>query len=249
MDVPAQQRKRVSGEYQMMMDGFSLPWPDPDFYTAFFGTGGASYARAVEFSDPGLDRLLDEAGTTLDPAKRAAIYAQVEQRVVEWRPGSSSTGGPRPRRPGPAWAATRACPAPSGTRGPRRTQVRLPGGLSDGVRRRGLRGSLQHRMERARRGRHPRDDDGRRRVRSRPSARTRGERGSWASRRGARAAARHAHARVPDVRWDEIRHVVHPDVAVVEWITSGTPHGRTHGCEVYGCDVLALRDGHIAATH
>jgi ketosteroid isomerase-like protein len=52
--------------------------------------------------------------------------------------------------------------------------------------------------------------------------------------------------RVPDIRWDEIRHYVHPDVAVVEWITSGTPHGSTR-FGVYGCDVLALRDGRISA--
>jgi ABC-type transport system substrate-binding protein len=111
MDVPTQQRKRVSGEYQLMMDGFSLPWPDPDFYTAFFGTGGASYARAVEFSDAALDRLLDEGRSTLDQARRAAIYAQVEQRLVElapwvflhWRPqaeASRATVGGYVRLPG-----------------------------------------------------------------------------------------------------------------------------------------------------
>ncbi|MGH7320531.1 MAG: ABC transporter substrate-binding protein [Candidatus Rokuibacteriota bacterium] len=111
MDVPTQQRKRVSGEYQMMMDGFSLPWPDPDFYTAFFGTGGASYARAVGFSDSALDRLLDEGRGTLDQAKRAGIYAQVEQRVTElapwvflhWRPqaeGMRATIGGYTRLPG-----------------------------------------------------------------------------------------------------------------------------------------------------
>lgn len=94
MDVPTQQRKRVSGDYQMMMDGFSLPWPDPDFYSAYFSTGGASYARAVGFSDPALDKLLDEGRATLEQAKRKAIYAQVEQRLMEhalwvfihWRP-------------------------------------------------------------------------------------------------------------------------------------------------------------------
>lgn len=99
MDVPTQQRKRVSGDYQMMMDGFSLPWPDPDFYTAYFGTGGASYARAVDFSDATVDRLLDEGRATADQARRAAIYAQVEQRVVElapwvflhWRPQAEAT--------------------------------------------------------------------------------------------------------------------------------------------------------------
>lgn len=99
MDVPTQQRKRVSGEYQLMMDGFSLPWPDPDFYTAYFGTGGASYARAVGFSDPALDKLLDDGRATLDQARRAQIYAQVEQRITElapwvflhWRPQAEAT--------------------------------------------------------------------------------------------------------------------------------------------------------------
>src|SRR4029079_1539301 len=52
--------------------------------------------------------------------------------------------------------------------------------------------------------------------------------------------------RIPDICWDEIRHYVHTDVAVVEWITSGTPHGGSR-YEVYGCDVLALRDGRISA--
>ncbi len=111
MDVPTQQRKRVTGDYQMMMDGFSLPWPDPDFYTAFFGTGGASYARAVDFSDPALDKLLEQGRTILDQAKRAAVYAQVEQRLTElapwvfihWRPqaeASRATVGGYTRLPG-----------------------------------------------------------------------------------------------------------------------------------------------------
>jgi ketosteroid isomerase-like protein len=52
--------------------------------------------------------------------------------------------------------------------------------------------------------------------------------------------------RIPDIRWDEIRHFAHPELAVVEWITTGTPRGGTR-YEVYGCDVLALRDGRIAA--
>ena len=111
MDVPTQQRKRVSGEYQMMMDGFSLPWPDPDFYASFFATGGTSYARAVEFSDAALDKLLVEGRSVADQAKRAAVYAQVEQRVVElapwvflhWRPQAEAhrtTVGGYTRLPG-----------------------------------------------------------------------------------------------------------------------------------------------------
>ena len=52
--------------------------------------------------------------------------------------------------------------------------------------------------------------------------------------------------RIPDIRWDETRHSAHSDVTVVEWVTSGTPRGAGR-FETHGCDVLALRDGKIAA--
>ena len=53
-------------------------------------------------------------------------------------------------------------------------------------------------------------------------------------------------ARIPDVRWDEIRHVAHPDQVTVEWLTSGTPRGGAP-YKVEGCDILTIRDGKIAA--
>jgi ketosteroid isomerase-like protein len=72
----------------------------------------------------------------------------------------------------------------------------------------------------------------------------------WGTRAVGRAAVREQIAeilqRIPDVRWDEIRHFACPELAVVEWITTGTPRGGTR-FEVFGCDVLALRDGKIAA--
>src|SRR5262245_18352387 len=72
----------------------------------------------------------------------------------------------------------------------------------------------------------------------------------WGTRAVGRAAVRELVAeilqRIPDVRWDEIRHFACPELAVVEWITTGTPRGGTR-VEVFGCDVLALRDGKIAA--
>jgi ketosteroid isomerase-like protein len=52
--------------------------------------------------------------------------------------------------------------------------------------------------------------------------------------------------RIPDVRWDETRHFACPELAVVEWLTTGTPRGGTR-YEVLGCDILALRAGRIAA--
>ena len=72
----------------------------------------------------------------------------------------------------------------------------------------------------------------------------------WGTRAVGRAAVREQIAeilqRIPDVRWDEIRHFACPELAVVEWITTGTPRDGTR-FEVFGCDVLALRDGKIAA--
>ena len=52
--------------------------------------------------------------------------------------------------------------------------------------------------------------------------------------------------RIPDVRWDEIRHFAHPECVVVEWLTSGTPKGGASS-KVEGCDVLSIRNGLIAA--
>ncbi len=99
MDVPTQQKKRVSGDYQFFIDGFSLPWPDPDFYSVWFSSSGPLYGRTVGFADDALDKLLDEGRSTLDQAKRKAIYAQVEQRIIDlapwvflhWRPMGEAT--------------------------------------------------------------------------------------------------------------------------------------------------------------
>jgi ketosteroid isomerase-like protein len=72
----------------------------------------------------------------------------------------------------------------------------------------------------------------------------------WGTRVVGRAAVRDfvtdMFARIPDVRWDEIRHFACPGHAVVEWLTTGTPRGGTR-YEVQGCDVLLLRDGRIAS--
>lgn len=51
---------------------------------------------------------------------------------------------------------------------------------------------------------------------------------------------------IPDIRWDETRHFVCEDHAVVEWVTRGSRPGGTR-FEAHGCDVLTLRGGKIAA--
>ena len=72
----------------------------------------------------------------------------------------------------------------------------------------------------------------------------------WGTRAVGKAAARELITdlieRVPDIRWDEVRHFVCPEHATVESVTTGSP--RAGECfEVHLVDVLTLRDGKIAA--
>ncbi len=115
MDVPTQQKKRVSGDYQMFIDGFSLPFPDPDFYTVWFSSGGPLYAKTVGFADEKLDTLLDQGRATLDQNKRKAIYAQVEERLMELAP----------------WVFLHWRPMAEATRANVKGYVRLPGALGN----------------------------------------------------------------------------------------------------------------------
>jgi len=72
----------------------------------------------------------------------------------------------------------------------------------------------------------------------------------WGTRAVGKAAARELIAnmieRVPDIRWDEIRHFVCPEHATVESVTTGSPRDGAP-FEVHLVDVLTLRDGKIAA--
>ena len=52
--------------------------------------------------------------------------------------------------------------------------------------------------------------------------------------------------RIPDLHFEEIRHVVTPGFAVVESVTTGTPVGGAP-YEVHLVDLLTIRDGKIAA--
>lgn len=62
----------------------------------------------------------------------------------------------------------------------------------------------------------------------------------------ARKLAASVFERVPDLHFEEIRHFVSPEFAVVESVTTGTPVGGAP-YELHLVDVLTIRDGKIAA--
>ena len=85
-DVPTLTERRSTGDYQMMQDGLSLAYPDPDAYSTYFTTGGAAYAKGVNYSNPTLDRLLATGRATTDPQERKRVYLQFEQALLDEAP-------------------------------------------------------------------------------------------------------------------------------------------------------------------
>jgi ketosteroid isomerase-like protein len=65
-------------------------------------------------------------------------------------------------------------------------------------------------------------------------------------REAARKLAAAVFERIPDLHFEEIRHFVSPEFAVVEAVTTGTPVGGAP-YEIHLVDLLTIRDGKIAA--
>ncbi|MDH3920016.1 MAG: nuclear transport factor 2 family protein [Rhodospirillales bacterium] len=65
-------------------------------------------------------------------------------------------------------------------------------------------------------------------------------------REAARKLAAAVFEKIPDLHFEEIRHFVTPEFAVVEAVTTGTPVGGAP-YEIHLVDLLTIRDGRIAA--
>ncbi len=70
----------------MFSRGWLADYPDPhNFVFAFYHSHGR-YALAQSFSDPELDRLVDEALREVDPARRRALYLKLEDKAFDVAP-------------------------------------------------------------------------------------------------------------------------------------------------------------------
>ena len=76
---------RVSGAYQMFMDGNLYSLPDPDFLSEYLTTGGR-IPQATRFSDKEIDGWLDEARKLSDQSKRIPLYANIQKKALELSP-------------------------------------------------------------------------------------------------------------------------------------------------------------------
>jgi oligopeptide transport system substrate-binding protein len=78
------QTRKFRGQWDMIRMGWIAGWDDPYSFLEVLISG--SDFNDPGFNDPEYDRLLRDANTTTDPARRAAILAEAENRMLEQYP-------------------------------------------------------------------------------------------------------------------------------------------------------------------
>ena len=63
--------------------GWAPDYPDPDDYAQPFLASNGDYPKRQGYSNPQVDKLVDEARGASDPAKRAAIYKQITKMAYD----------------------------------------------------------------------------------------------------------------------------------------------------------------------
>ena len=76
----------IPGKVQMSLSGWFTGMPDPkDILGSQFDgrtiTNAATYNTSF-YNNPEVNRLLDEASPTVEPARRVALYRQIEEIIV-----------------------------------------------------------------------------------------------------------------------------------------------------------------------
>jgi oligopeptide transport system substrate-binding protein len=95
VDVTVQQveaatflQNAVQGKFQMWEAGWAADYPDPeDFLSVNFSS--QSQQNDTKYNNPEVDKLLQQADTTLDQTQRMTLYHQAEQQIINdaaWLP-------------------------------------------------------------------------------------------------------------------------------------------------------------------
>ncbi|MEZ4522432.1 MAG: ABC transporter substrate-binding protein [Thermomicrobiales bacterium] len=85
-DVPSLTERRTTGDYQMMQDGLSLNYPDPDYYSVYFAIGGTAHAAGIGYENEELTEILERGRSETDPEVRKEIYLEFERALMEEAP-------------------------------------------------------------------------------------------------------------------------------------------------------------------
>lgn len=78
-------KRQEAGQFDVLVMGTMLSYRDPSGLTKFVKSGDY-YPKACGFSDPQIDKWMDEGAFEMDPGKRKEIYAKVQKRALELSP-------------------------------------------------------------------------------------------------------------------------------------------------------------------
>jgi oligopeptide transport system substrate-binding protein len=70
---------------QMYILGWCADYPDPQNWLSVYWKTGA-FGERIAYSNPDFDALVDEADVTVDPARRAELYQEAQDLLVEGCP-------------------------------------------------------------------------------------------------------------------------------------------------------------------
>jgi oligopeptide transport system substrate-binding protein len=70
----------------MYTGGWCADYPDPQNWLSVFFHGSSVFADRIGFNDEEFNKLTEQADVELDPAKRADLYQQAQDRLVEANP-------------------------------------------------------------------------------------------------------------------------------------------------------------------
>ena len=77
--------KDIETAPQVYILGWCADYPDPqNWLSVYWRTGG--FGERIGYSNPDFDALVNEADTTVDPAKRAELYAQAQRLLTDGAP-------------------------------------------------------------------------------------------------------------------------------------------------------------------
>lgn len=77
--------KDITTTPQVFILGWCADYPDPqNWLSVYWRTGG--FGERIGYSNPDFDALVNEADTTVDPARRAELYAQAQTLLIDGAP-------------------------------------------------------------------------------------------------------------------------------------------------------------------
>jgi len=79
-------QKDKNSDLQMFLGGWCADYPDPQNWLSVYWKSTSTFADLIGYANPEFDKLIDQADVEGDPVKRAELYRQAQDMLVEDNP-------------------------------------------------------------------------------------------------------------------------------------------------------------------